>query len=57
MAKQNKSPAKCSGKDTYKHGVPQCLVQRNLVPIKTAEQFVPTPAEAVRMRYKMGGGC
>ena len=33
------------------------FVDRNLVPVKTAEQFVPTPAEPVRLRYKMAGGC
>jgi hypothetical protein len=33
------------------------FVSRNLVPVKTAEAFVPTPAEPVRMRFKMGGGC
>lgn len=54
MAKQNKSPAKG---ETYKNGVPAGLVQRNLIPVKTAEQFVPTPKEAVRLRYKMAGGC
>jgi len=41
----------------YKRGVPTKLVTRNLVPVKTAEAFVPTPAEPVRMRYKMAGGC
>lgn len=56
MAKQNKSQAKAGG-EKYKGGVPAGLVQRNLVPIKTAEQFVPTPKEAVRLRYKIGGGC
>lgn len=54
MAKQKQS----SGKgESYRNGVPQGLVQRNLAPIKTAEQFVPTPKEPVRLRYKMGGGC
>jgi hypothetical protein len=33
------------------------FVDRNLVPMKTAAAFVPTPAEPVRMRYKMAGGC
>ena len=32
-------------------------VSRNLLPVKTAEAFVPTPAKPVRMRYQMGGGC
>jgi len=41
----------------YRNGVPSKLVQRNLVPVKTAEAFVPTPAEPVRMHYKMAGGC
>ena len=33
------------------------FVDRNLFPVKTAEAFVPTPAEPVRMRFKMAGGC
>ncbi len=41
----------------YKNGVPGKLVQRNLVPVKTAEAFVPTPAEPVRLHHKMAGGC
>lgn len=33
------------------------FVPRNLVPVKTAEAFVPTPAEPVRLHFKMAGGC
>lgn len=33
------------------------FVDRNLVPVKTAEAFVPTPAEPVRLHFKMAGGC
>jgi len=51
-------PKNSGGKEGgYKNGVPTKLVQRNLMPVKTAEAFVPTPAEPVRMRYKMAGGC
>ena len=41
----------------YKRGVPTKLVTRNLVPVKSEAAFVPTPAEPVRMHYKMAGGC
>jgi len=40
-----------------KQSIPTKFVERKLVPVKTAEAFVPTPAEPVRMRYKMAGGC
>lgn len=33
------------------------FVSHNLVPVKTAEAFVPTPAEPVRLHFKMAGGC
>lgn len=36
------------------------FVDRKLMPLKTAaqqNQFAPTDAEPVRMRYKLGGGC
>ncbi len=33
------------------------FVPRNLVPVKTAEAFVPTPSEPVRLHFKMAGGC
>lgn len=55
MAKQVKSPAKPAQKKISDEG--GCFVDRNLIPVKTAEQFVPTPAEPMRMRYKMAGGC
>jgi len=38
-------------------GAGQHFEDRNLMPVKTAEAFVPTPAEPVRMRFKMAGGC
>lgn len=51
-------PKNPGGKEgSYRNGVPTKLVQRNLVPVKTAKDFVPTPAEPVRMHYKMAGGC
>jgi len=56
MSKQVK-PNAGGGEGGYKQGVPTKFVSRNLVPVKTAEAFVPTPAEPVRMRYKMAGGC
>lgn len=46
MAKQKKSAPPKTGSASTK----------SLVPVKTAEAFVPTPAHAVRLRYKMGGG-
>lgn len=33
------------------------FVERNLVPVKSAQEFVPTPAEPVRLHFKMAGGC
>ena len=33
------------------------FVNRNLMPVKTAEAFVPTPSEPVRLHFKMAGGC
>ena len=59
MAKQMKQVAgnKGGSEGGYKNGVPTKFVQRNLVPVKTAEAFVPTPAEPVRLHYKMAGGC
>lgn len=56
MSKQVKSN-KGGSEGGYKHGVPTKLVQRNLVPVKTAQAFVPTPAEPVRLHYKLAGGC
>lgn len=56
MSKQIKTNA--GGKEGgYKRGVPTKFVDRNLVPVKTAEAFVPTPAEPVRLHHKMAGGC
>ena len=59
MSKQPKSvPSNTGGKEGgYRHGVPGKFVDRKLMPVKTADAFVPTPAEPVRMRYKMAGGC
>lgn len=34
------------------------FVSRNLLPVNPKQQqFEPTPAEPVRLRYKMAGGC
>ena len=34
------------------------FVPRNLVPVNPKrEQFAPTPAEPVRSRFRMAGGC
>jgi hypothetical protein len=33
------------------------FVSRDLRGVKTAEAFVPTPAEPVRLHHKMAGGC
>lgn len=33
------------------------FVARNLVPVKSEAAFVPTPAEPVRLHFKMAGGC
>lgn len=41
----------------YRNGVPGKYVPRNLVPVKSEAAFVPTPAEPVRLHYKMAGGC
>lgn len=42
----------------YKQGVPTKVVSRNLLGTNPkTTQFEPTPAEPVRQRYKMGGGC
>ena len=58
MAKSQKSaqPKPAAAGDSERD-VGKCFVDRKLLPIKTAEQFVPTPAEPLRMRYKMAGGC
>ena len=47
-----KSPKMAAGNDEGGK-----YVSRNLFPIKTAEAFVPTDAEPVRMRFKLAGGC
>jgi len=59
MSKQLKSvPLNKGGSEGgYKNGVPAKLVQRNLMPVRPAEAFVPTPAEPVRLHYKLAGGC
>lgn len=42
----------------YKNGVPTKLTERNLTSVSPkTEQFAPTPAEPVRARYRMAGGC
>lgn len=58
MSKLKPAPLNKGGSEGgYKRGVPMKFVDRALLPVKTAEAFVPTPAEPVRMRYKMAGGC
>ena len=42
----------------YRHGVPAKFQDRKLLSVNPKkEQFAPTPAEPVRQRYKMAGGC
>ena len=42
----------------YKNGVPGKFVDRNLMAVNPKTmQFEPTPAEPVRAKYKMAGGC
>ena len=53
MAKQLKSPKMPKGNDEGGKFVPRKLAPIN--PLR--EQFAPTPAEPVRQRFKMGGGC
>lgn len=63
MAKQSKSPRPArnnsgGSEGGYSNGVPGKFVARPLMgtnPLR--EQFEPTPAEPVRQRYKMAGGC
>lgn len=53
--KQAKVPAMPKGNDEGGR-----FVSRNLAPVKgvvAQNQFAPTPAEPVRMRFKMAGGC
>jgi hypothetical protein len=61
MSKMKTVPVNKGGSEGgYKHGVPTKFVDRNLVPVKgfaAQNQFAPTPAEPVRMRNKMAGGC
>jgi len=58
MAKQKPVPSNKGGSEgSYKNGVPTKFVDRNLMPVKTAEAFVPAPAEPVRLHNKMAGGC
>lgn len=46
------------GEGSYRNGVPGKLVGRNLAAMSPkSAQFEPTPAEPVRARYKMAGGC
>jgi hypothetical protein len=57
MAKSAKSAApKAAGKKT-EPGAGQHFEDYKLMPIRSEQQFVPTPAEPVRMRFKMAGGC
>lgn len=53
MAKSYKAPKMPKGNDEGGKFVPRKLMPVN--PLR--EQFAPTPAEPVRQRFKMGGGC
>jgi hypothetical protein len=58
MSKPVKTPGvrkKVGGKT--EPGAAQHFEDRNLMPVKSEQAFVPTPAEPVRMRFKMAGGC
>jgi hypothetical protein len=57
MSKKPVATNKGGSEGGYRNGVPTKLVTRNLVPVKREAAFVPTPAEPVRMHYKMAGGC
>lgn len=63
MAKQSKSPQPArknagGSEGGYANGVPMKFVSRDLRGVNPLrEQFAPTPAEPVRARYKMAGGC
>lgn len=53
MAKSYKAPKMAKGNDEGGR-----FVSRNLMKTDPKkEQFAPTPAEPVRQRFKMGGGC
>ena len=55
MSKQSKPVPSPFSKVTDEGGK---FVDRNLMKVNPkTEQFAPTPAEPVRRRYKMGGGC
>ena len=46
------------GEGSYRNGVPGKFVDRDLRAVNPkTEQFAPTPAEPVRAKYKMAGGC
>ena len=56
MAKQQKSPPKPAQKKISDEG--GCFVPHKLASVNPLrEQFEPTPAEPMRQRYKMAGGC
>ena len=60
MPKQQKSTPtpKGGGEGGYRQGVPGKYVSRDLRAVNPkTTQFEPTPAEPVRQRYKMAGGC
>jgi len=61
MSKQKPVPSNKGGAEgSYKNGVPTKFVSRDLRGIRgvaAQNQFAPTPAEPVRMHYKMAGGC
>ena len=59
MDKRTKLPSNAGGREGgYRNGVPGKFVDRDLCGTNPKkEQFEPTPAEPVRQRYRMGGGC
>jgi hypothetical protein len=57
MAKSVKSAPKVPAGKKTEPGAGQHFEDYKLMPIKSEQQFVPTPAEPVRMRFKMAGGC
>ena len=55
MPKSSKMPTPYMPKGNSEGGK---YVDRNLMKVNPKkEQFAPTPAEPVRLRYRMGGGC
>lgn len=60
MAKSTSYPKAPKGgpEGGYRKGVPGKFVSRQLLGVNPrTTQFEPTPAEPVRLHYKMAGGC